>query len=169
MTAAQTQRPDKAPGTFATYFHPELVFLDVPWKSSEELFNNIGSVTETQGYAHPGYGAALATREQNYPTGLVLPDVSVAIPHANPENIQTPFIAFIRPAAPIEFGAMGGDGTEKLQAKFVFVLGVLNDGLQVKLLQTILGALGHAEVIEQLAKVSDPDEAVAVLNTAFSE
>ncbi|MFT8708330.1 MAG: PTS sugar transporter subunit IIA [Sporolactobacillus sp.] len=154
--------------TFDMFFKKDLVFLDVDWADTNEFFHQIDDLLKQGGYVAPTFYQAITEREQNYPTGLQTVSVGAAIPHADPIHIEKPFIAVVRPSQPIAFAPMGGSPDDpKIQAKLVFVLGVLRNGLQVKVLQQMMALLSDETVIDQLLQANTNDELLHIMKQSF--
>ena len=72
---------------------PELVFFGESFEDQEDFFKEASKNLLELGYVTEGYFKAVVEREVSYPTGLALENISIAIPHTNPEFIVKPFIA----------------------------------------------------------------------------
>ncbi|MDN3954795.1 PTS sugar transporter subunit IIA [Sporolactobacillus laevolacticus] len=155
--------------TFDMFFKNDLVFHDVDWVDTADFFHKISENLERGGYVAPTFYGAITERELNYPTGLQTASIGAAIPHADPVHIKEPFIAVIRPTHSIAFAPMGGSpDDEKIQAKIIFVLGVMRNGLQVKVLQRLMGMLSDEAVIHQLLQASNEDEILRIIKNSFT-
>lgn len=118
-------------------FHPELVFFDWECDSTDEFFTKLGDILLERGNVNDGWYEGITTREKNYPTGLLTMGAGIAIPHTDPEFIENPYIAVIKPKTPIVFEAMAGMG-DPVPAEIIINLGVLRDGGQVEVLQNLM-------------------------------
>ena len=124
--------------TDAELLKPELVFFDIEAKDAFELFDQLEIRLSNLGYIKNTWKDAISTREKNYPTGLAFPAGEIAIPHTDPVNLEKPYIAIVKPSSPINFEPMGGDG-DTVPAKLVVNLGIMRDGGQVEMLQSLMG------------------------------
>ena len=84
-----------------------------------------------------GWLDAVRTREDAYPTGLAMPAANIAIPHTDPGFVAKPYIAVVKPAAPVTFNAMAGMGAP-VPARIVINLGIAEPGGQVEALQALM-------------------------------
>ncbi len=91
-------------------FTPELVFFDWECATPDELFARLEGELAPRGYIASGWLDAVCTRENAYPTGLAMPAANIAIPHTDPGFVAKPYIAVVKPAAPVTFNAMAGMG-----------------------------------------------------------
>lgn len=107
----------------AELFSPDLVFFDIEAKDRHELFQKLSEKLEKKGLIKPSWFGAIEEREANYATGLHFDNIEVAIPHVDPDNINRPYIAVIKPNAPIEFEHMAGAGPN-VNAQVIMNLGV---------------------------------------------
>ncbi|GCF93948.1 PTS fructose transporter subunit IIA [Enterococcus florum] len=147
-------------------FDERLVFLEPDISSKEELFCWFSDYMDKAGYVKETYLENITKREKNFPTGLQTATVGVAIPHTDPENLNKPFIAVIRPNQGIEFEPMGiAEG--KISAKLIFMLGVLKDGQQVIALQNLMGLLCNDKAVTDLLKANDAKEIIAIIEENF--
>ena len=118
-------------------FKPELVFFDLEAETTEEFFVELGKILLERGNVNDGWYEGITTREKNYPTGLQCPSMGIAIPHTDPQFIENPYIAVVKPKKPIVFQPMAGMG-DPVEAKLIINLGVLRDGGQVEVLQNLM-------------------------------
>ena len=136
-------------------FTPELVFFDFEAADREEFFAKLGDELKSRGYVKDTWYEAITTREKNYPTGLACEAVQVAIPHTDPEHLEKPYIAVIRPKSPVDFEPMGGIG-DTVHAELIINLGLLahaND--QVAVLQALMMVfMDDAAVADVLAQTT---------------
>ena len=117
-------------------FSPDLVFFDWEAESTDEFFTKLGAELKKRGNINDGWYDGISTREKNYPTGLHT-EAAIAIPHTDPQFIEKPYIAVIKPKTPIVFQPMAGMGDE-VPAELIINLGVLRDGGQVAVLQNLM-------------------------------
>lgn len=117
---------------------PELVFFDFEADDRFDFFKKLGEKLKEGGYVKDSWLDAILEREKNYPTGLQCMYAGVALPHVDPQQLNKPYIAIIRPKEPIEFEGMAG--TDCVGAQLIINLGLLtHDFDQVAVLQAFLG------------------------------
>ncbi|MCI1858409.1 MAG: PTS sugar transporter subunit IIA [Sporolactobacillus sp.] len=153
---------------FARFFTSNLIFCDVTFEDTAAFFRWIATTLEQSGYVRPTFYRAITEREANYPTGLATATGGVAIPHVDPEHIRKTFIAVVRPQLPIAFAPMGGSpGDEPIQAKLIFVLGVMRGGLQVQVLQKLMGMLADRATMDRLFAAENKEQILLIINDSF--
>lgn len=113
----------------------DIVFNQLSFKNQEELFKFAGQVLEDKQYVKPSFYAAIVAREKQYPTGIEVNGVNVALCHTDAEHIIENKIMVLKLDEPIEFKSM--ETLEYIDVKLVFIL-LLNDpALHLEVLQNI--------------------------------
>ena len=125
-------------------FTPELVFFDWECATPDEVFARLEGELAPRGYIASGWLDAVRTREDAYPTGLAMPAANIAIPHTDPGFVAKPYIAVVKPAAPVTFNAMAGMGAP-VSAQIVINLGIAEPGGQVEALQALMNIFMDAD------------------------
>ena len=152
----------------AELFSPDLVFFDIEAQDRHELFQKLSEMLEKKGLIKPSWFGAIEEREANYATGLHFDNIEVAIPHVDPDNINRPYIAVIKPNSPIEFEHMAGAGPN-VNAQVIMNLGVERDGGQVAVLQTLMNIFMDEGKSKEILAQDTPDGMVEVLTRFFNE
>lgn len=120
---------------YSTMIHKDLIFLNENAADRKTLFRDVAKKIRAAGYAKDTYEAALNKREDEFPTGVVFPEISVMLPHADPENVNEPFMAIVKNAQPVRVLQMGYNEPEDATA--MFFLGITDSSQQVGLLQIL--------------------------------
>ena len=84
---------------------PELVFFDFEATDRIDFFTKLGEKLKEGGYVKDSWLDAILEREKNYPTGLECTSISVALPHVDPQHLNKPYIAIIKPKNPMSLTA----------------------------------------------------------------
>lgn len=122
--------------SFKDVFKTDLIDVNIKVNNEIELFNYASKKLLEKRLVKPGYAAALAKREKEFPTGLMTKNFNIAIPHADPENINLPFIYILRLTKPITVQQMADK--EKIKVKDVFILGIKDGQKQVNVLAALM-------------------------------
>ena len=101
------------------------------------------------GYAAPGFGEALRTREAEFPTGLEGDGGGVAVPHAEPGMVSRPAVILCRPEAPIPFRRMDAPD-EEVGAELVLLLAIPDAKRHLDLLRTLSSVFSDAALFAEL-------------------
>lgn len=113
----------------------DIVFNQLSFKNQEELFKFAGQVLEDKQYVKPSFYAAIVAREKQYPTGIEVNGVNVALCHTDAEHIIENKIMVLKLDEPVEFKSM--ETLEYIDVRLVFIL-LLNDpALHLEVLQNI--------------------------------
>ena len=113
-----------------------------------------------------GYYNALITREQNFPTGIES-KINLAIPHADPENVNKSTFVIVTLAEPINFASMVEP--EKLLEIKLVILMVLDDGKdQIAFLKRIPDLAGDNEILSDVLN-AEYEEQFAFFKEFFSQ
>lgn len=139
-------------------FNKDLVVVDQPLRTKEEVILALADRLARQGCVHPTYHQAVLTREANFPTGLPTEPVGVAIPHADPEHCRVPAMAVARLASPVTFGLMG-DESAVVDVSVVFLL-ALPAEKQVEFLSQLAALFQTPAELEQLLQLTAPEAIV---------
>lgn len=113
----------------------DIVFNQLSFKNQEELFKFAGQVLEDKQYVKPSFYAAIVAREKQYPTGIEVNGVNVALCHTDAEHIIENKIMVLKLDEPIEFKSM--ETLEYIDVKLVFILLLNNPALHLEVLQNI--------------------------------
>lgn len=142
----------------------ELIDVDNESKNVKDFFHHVASELEGWGYVQETFFEAIYEREQEYPTGLELPDITIAIPHTDVEHIKKPFIYVNRmKTKSIEFIQMGTDDVY-VKPEYIIVLGIKDPKEQVGLLSTIMELFSSEKFIEELNQAQNENQIYNLLN-----
>lgn len=147
-------------------FRPDLVFFDMSCTDEWDFFKQLEAKLAPMGYVQDNWYEGITTREKKYPTGLRCPSIEVAIPHADPEYIKKPYIAVIVPKEPINFRHMA-EVDDPVDAQLIMNLGVVRDGGQVEVLQTLMNIFADDDKVADVMAQKTPEGMVATITKYF--
>lgn len=147
---------------FADLLHSDLVFFGWEAGSMEAFFGRLKVELEKRSYIKNTWYDAILTREQKYPTGLACSELSVAIPHTDPEHLAKPYIAVVKPKTPIVFQAMAGIG-DPVPAELIVNLGLQRNNGQVEALQKLMELFMDHDATHELMSQTNGQGVVATL------
>jgi galactitol PTS system EIIA component len=147
--------------------HPQLSWIGSA-SSWREVLQRFADLAEAEGFARPGFGAALISREEEYPTGLPM-KIPLAIPHAYPEFVIQPGVgvALLDPA--VEFREMGGEEDQVLSVRLVVLMLVTQETAHNADLSTIIRMFKNPEWYEKFSTAADPSELAASFQALFAQ
>lgn len=146
-------------------FYQDLIDLNIAVDTEEQLFDLVGTRVIDQNFANLGYIANLEKRELAYPTGLQFADISLALPHVDPQYIKRPFIYLARTISSLKLKQMG-DGSDISAQNFLF-LGLKNGEKQPELLAKIITAFQDHNFVEQFQKTKDSQNMLQLVEAKF--
>ncbi|OUN25696.1 PTS sugar transporter subunit IIA [Pseudoflavonifractor sp. An85] len=135
----------------------ELIQLDWEVKDQGEFFDKMVDKLYDLGFVKDTYKEAIKVREANYPTALPVEPYPVAIPHAEIQHLNKPFIACTRLKNPVDWCEMGTDDVIH-PVKFVFMLGFMKSDEHIDLLQVLMENFQNPELMKQLLEAKTEEE-----------
>ncbi len=139
-------------------FRPELVFFDFEATDEWDFFKKMSDTLKEKGYVRDSWHDAICAREKSFPTGLQFEKIGVAIPHVDPENIVKPYIAIIKPKAPIDFAPMADMVDHPVHTELIINLGLLAHAEdQVAVLQAMMGIFMDEEATAEIMAQDTPE------------
>ena len=139
-----------------------LIFMNVNFKTKEELLDFMGTKLFENEYVKEGYIQGVKEREVIYPTGLALEQVNCAIPHSEMEYVIKPAVSIARLASSVKFNKMD-DPKEELDVELVFMLAVEDGHKQVNVLQKLAQLLQSTETVNKLIQSNNISKMVEVI------
>lgn len=139
-----------------------LVTTGVKANDYTDVMKSIGSMVINEGYAKDSYIDALIEREKEYPTGLDMDGVGVAIPHTAVEHVKKQGIAIAVLDKPVTFLQMGTDD-ETVEVQLIFMLAVVNANEHLDQLQTILSIIQDKTVLQKLMRTKDAKQIIEII------
>lgn len=138
--------------------HEELIAIGVEAENYEEAIHKVGALLYDNGYVKDTYVDAVVARELDFPTGLILDGIQIAMPHTAGVHVNKPAVCVAKLAKPVTFGHMGDPDT-KVAAELLFMMAIKNPDEQIETLQAVMGVFTNKEAIAAL-KAADTKEAL---------
>ena len=139
-----------------------LIFSDMEAQDYQEVMKKLGGAFIENGYAHETYIDALIAREKEFPTGLDVNGIGVAIPHTDVSHVKKPGVAIAVLKQPVDFIQMGSDD-DIVKVQLIFMLAVVDPSAHLERLQRILQVIQDTEVLEKLLKVKDQKQIIEII------
>ena len=139
----------------------QCIFVDMEAESSDEIFEKMGGALIQSGNCRSSYIEALKEREKIFPTGVMVKDTGVAIPHTDPEHVLDSSIAIGVLKKPVDFFHMGTNPKEGAKVPVTFVIMLAIAGKQhlemlqkaIQLIQDVLHGLIQARDAEHIIQI----------------
>lgn len=134
----------------------------------EEVLTELSGAAIDAGYAKPGYDQAIIEREKKYPTGLHIPLMNVAIPHADAEWALKPSVTIGILETPVAFQPMDGQGGDVLVG-LVFMLTIEDPKEHIDFLRAFSTVMGQQEILVEFAKSGDHQTLIEKIRENFPD
>lgn len=128
----------------------ELIFLDKEFKDKDQLFDFMAEVLFEKGYVNLEYKEMIKEREKQFPTGLRLKNINVAIPHADPKFTKASKLIIVRVKNKVIFKNAEDDSDIPID----IILGL-----------TFKDSQKHIEDLMKIAEFLRNDETLEIINT----
>lgn len=145
------------PGSLTMHSCDVFVRTGISFSDAQAALKHIGKEMLRAGVVQVSYPHALIRREAEFPTGIMLENHAVAIPHCEAVHALKPAIYLIRPDEAVLFSQ--ADGDEPVQALLIIALIVTHPSEQLVLLRNLFGQLQDSLFIEQL--LAAPEQQLA--------
>ena len=118
----------------------QFIFSDgLVFPNRDELLEYLSRELSRRAIVEASHQNALADRERRYPTGIVIDDCAIAIPHCEPEHTIRPAVFVLRLGEPVEFRQADDDVLVK--CSMIFALAIEKSVSQVKFLRPLFRCL----------------------------
>lgn len=148
--------------SFADKVREELILFGVEGSTMEEVLSNIAGVLVEKGIAKASFPAALLEREREYPTGLNLGGLNLAIPHANPEHINEVTVTIAVPKQPVIFKDMG-DPDSDVSVSLVVCLTLQKADDNIKMLPALMSYFAQEDNLKAIIACTEPAQVMELL------
>lgn len=151
-----------------SFFSEDIIFLNQEIANQEEAIKLLTDQFYAKGLVEDDFHQAILKREKEYPTGLEMPHIGVAIPHTDSDKVKKAQLGFMSLTKPVEFGNMV-DPDQKVQVSLIFMLALKESGDQLKMLQKLIGIFQDEESTDKLQACETETEFKELVEELFSE
>ncbi len=141
---------------------PKLIVTSLEAEDSSDALARLGELVTEKGYAKSSYAAALVEREKEYPTGLDIDGIGVAIPHVDPSHVNKQAVAIAILKKPVTFIQMGSDD-EAVDVQIMFMLAVVDPNAHIDQLQRIFEIIQDKAFLETLMSAKDSEQIIKII------
>lgn len=139
-----------------------LIVPDLEAGDSGEAFKILGGKMISAGYCKDSYVDALTAREKDFPTGINMGEIGIAIPHTDKEHVKKGAVAIGVLKKPVHFFQMGTTD-EPVNAKLIFMLAVEDPKEHLVFLQRILMVLQDQKVLARIIETEDKKQIIQII------
>ena len=119
-------------------------------------------------YVNETFKEAISKREVEFPTGLKMESISIAIPHTDVIHIKEPFVSINRLKNKIDFIQMGTDD-ERVAVQDIIILGIKDPKKQVSLLSNLMELFSEREFVLAYKKANTSEEIIELVQKKWQE
>ncbi|WP_329886714.1 PTS sugar transporter subunit IIA [Pseudoramibacter faecis] len=139
----------------------DLILTDLDAKTPDDVFDKMGGLLTEKGYTKATYVQALKDRERDYPTGLNIEGIGVAIPHTPVEHVNKAATCIAVLKNPVTFIEMGMD--DEVPVKLVFMLAVVDPNAHIDDLTQIVAIIQDKNVMDALTSSQNTEEMIDII------
>lgn len=141
----------------------KIVMLGVEANTNEEVLEAVGGRLIEEGYGKANYVQGLKEREVEFPTGLDIDGVGVAIPHTSVDYVEKGAIAIATLTHPVAFEEMGMPEGSNVDVSLVFMLAVTDPHAHLEDLQRIIAIVQDKAVLSRIIASTDVQEVIDII------
>ena len=147
-------------------FRRDWILFDLSAKTDRDVLEQMCAFACRKGMAKDTFPKAVLAREEHYPTGISMPYIGIAIPHADARHVIKPGIVVAKLAQPVSFQGMGMEEM-KVNVSYVFLLLMNHDNHQVFLLQNMMNLCMDEEISRQLLAARKEEEIYDLIDSFY--
>lgn len=141
------------------YLDDRLIKLSLEAEDKNSVLEEIALLLKDGGYVKESFSNAIKEREVNYPTGLQLEHIGVAIPHTDTEFVNEQSMAIAILKNPVHFTFMGSEDV-LVPVKVVFMLAIKEPHAQLEFLQALMELFQNDELVLDIVDSNSEKEVV---------
>lgn len=150
------------------WFFDENLIFPLKAETKESAITQLADLLYKNGYVRDTFIEAILARESEFPTGLPIPEMGVAIPHTDSKHVIKPAIAVGKLETPIDFCNMGGDSGEIVSVGLILMLAIPNKDDVMDMLQKLMGIIRDREFIVILRELINRNEVISILDSKLN-
>ncbi len=145
------------------YMDKDLIFLGLKINEQKNLLEYMAKELNRFESVNEKFIEKVIEREQEFPTGLQLEDIGVAIPHSDIDYVYMPAVAMAVLKDTVNFCSMENND-KTVPVSIVFMLAVSDGNKQLELLQEIMRIIQSKTAIKNIIKASTKEEVLKAIN-----
>lgn len=153
---------------FAELVKEELIFPGVELEDNIDVIRFLASKLKEAGAVKSDFADAVAKREEEFPTGLQVGEINVAIPHTDAKYVNAASMAVATLKRTVSFGKMD-EPEKKIPVHIVFLLAVLDPQGYIKFLSKLARKFGDASFTSSIYGAPSAEEIARILRENLLE
>lgn len=138
-------------------FEPSQIVLIEESLSRNEVLKKLADVLENKGIVKDTYYTAIIERESNFPTGLDVQGINVAIPHCDVVNVNEGGLCVGILKKGTTFAKMD-DPDAEIEVKMVVMLALTEPHGHIEMLQRIIALIQDQDLLNMIVSSNNVDE-----------
>lgn len=139
-----------------------LITVSMDVDSKDGIMENMGGRFVELGYCRSSYIQALKDREMEFPTGIDIDGVGVAMPHTDVSHVNRAGIGIATLKKPVAFVHMATDDTP-VPVRVVFMLAVDDPQKHLEKIQDILAVIQDKKTLEIITRAEKPEDIINII------
>lgn len=124
--------------------------------SQNDIISALARPLINDGMVVPDFTEHVIARERDFPTGLQVEPVGVAIPHTDHKHVRQNAISIGILADPVSFEDMGGE-PDPVPVRVVFLLALSESNKQLNVLGWVMDIIQDGNFMQELLVMNDED------------
>ncbi|MDC7227277.1 MAG: PTS sugar transporter subunit IIA [Spirochaetales bacterium] len=141
----------------------DCILCNVDASDKETALKIMAEKLYSLGYVKESYIQAIQDREANYPSGLPMEDLKIAIPHTDADHVNQSIICFARLPENVEFSVMGAP-EEKIPVRLISMFALKEKKKIGDLLETLITTYQDNEVLKALLDAENETQIYNILH-----
>ncbi len=137
-------------------FSQEFIFPNIKATTQDDMFDFLHSILQDKDCVYPEYLEKIKKREQNFPTGLQLSQIGIAMPHTESTYAKKNTFVVMTSENGIPFYNM--ENSSPMVAKVIFAIVFDNRDRHMDNLQTLSNIIQNEELLIDICKCTTSEE-----------
>ncbi|MHC1684412.1 MAG: PTS sugar transporter subunit IIA [Clostridiaceae bacterium] len=148
---------------FLNFINDGVVEVGLDVNSKDDVFRALHDRLYACGKVKESFYLGLVDREKVFPTGLLLNNYNVAIPHTDAHHVEKSSIAVATLKNPVTFQCMD-DETKSIDVRVIFMLALGEAHSHMEVLQQLMLLIQDELFLENLLRARNKEELIELIN-----
>ncbi|UYZ12268.1 PTS sugar transporter subunit IIA [Brevibacillus sp. WF146] len=154
--------------SFFQFLSSEHIIVTEEVVGREQILTQLGGRLVQSGAVADEYVPTILEREQQFPTGIELESIHIAIPHADAAYVRKPAVAMAVVKKGVSFRSMA-DPEKDLPVKIVIMLALEKSETQLRVLEQIMSFIQHADRLQELVEMESGEAVFRALKQSATK
>lgn len=140
----------------------ELIFINPDVSTKEEVLQFLSDELYKRGKVKEEFASKIIERESDFPTGLEVVEVNVAIPHTDKIYVNKSALAIAIVSPTINFNRMDNP-VSPVDVSMIFMIAIDETGNHIKVIQTLIEFIQKQDVLKKIITMDDKHQIVELI------